>query len=83
MADHPERAVSRAGELAGGLDDVAQHRFQGQVAGDGLDGMQQSAQPALGALDALCAVDELIDQLVELEFRDVRETAGTPAARPP
>ena len=72
-ADDAQRAVPSAGDHAAGFDDVAQHRFQGEIAGDGLDRPQQRAQSALRAPHAFGAVDQLVDELVQLELRYIRK----------
>ena len=71
--DHSERRVAGADELPGRFDDAAQHHGQRQVPADHLVGAQQTAQPALGGDDLLRPLDELLQQLVELQSRQVRE----------
>ena len=69
----PERGVAGADQLPGRLDDAPQHRGQRQLAGDHLVGPQQTPQPALGGHDLLRALDQLRQQLIELQPRQVRE----------
>jgi len=56
-------------QLAGGLDDPAQHDRQREITHDEPVGAQQSPQPALGGQHVLSAVDELGQQVVELQPR--------------
>ena len=54
-ADHAERAVARADELAGRLDERAEHDRQGEVADDHVVGVEQLAQ-RVADLDQLGAL---------------------------
>ena len=80
--DHAERAVRRVDQLAGRLDDPAQHRLQARspmTAG----GAQQAAQPALGGHHLLRPLDQLGQQLVQLEARQVRNVRLVPSPAVP
>ena len=65
--DHPEGGVAGAYQLAGRLDNAAQHGVEGEAAYDQLVGAQQTPQPTLGAYHLLGTLDELTEQLVELQ----------------
>jgi len=78
VADHAQRAVLRVRQVAGGFDHVAQDGFEGQLAGHRLDGSQQRPQSPLGPLHALGPLHELVDQLVELQLRDVGKAEPAP-----
>ena len=71
--EHAERGVAGADELAGRLHDAVQHLGQGQPARDHVVRAQEAPQPALGGEDLLRALDQLRQQLIELQPRQVRE----------
>jgi hypothetical protein len=70
--DHPDGAVRRVDQLARRLDDAPEDSVEREVADDGAVGAEQPAEPVLGALDVVRALDQLREQLVELEVRHVR-----------
>ena len=71
--EHAERGVAGADELPGRLHDAVQHLGQGQPARDHVVRAQETPQPPLGGEDLLCALDQLRQQLIELQPRQVRE----------
>ena len=82
----PERRVAGSDQLLRGVDDVAQQHRQGEIAGDHLVGPQQPAKAALAGDHLVGALDELAEQLVQLQAREIgkgqrRIHARRPTAR--
>ena len=68
VANHAERAVARLGQRHRGLDDLAEHDLQVQVAADGDDGLQQDMDPVAGGQHRLEPGLQLGEQLIEPEL---------------
>ena len=73
FSHHPQGRVAGVDEGRRGVEDVAEHLIDIHRAGDLQVGSQQPPQPALGGLNVTGPVDELLQQLVELQPRDLRE----------
>ena len=68
VADHAERAVARLDQRHRGLDDLAEHDLQVQVATDRDDGLQQDVDPVAGGQHRLEPGLQLGEQVVKAEL---------------
>src|SRR5262249_61734319 len=68
VTDHAERAVARLDQRHRGLDDLAEHDLQVQVATDRDDGLQQDVDPVAGVKYRLKPGLQLGEQVVEPEL---------------
>jgi hypothetical protein len=66
-SDHPQGAILGIDQLAGSLDNPPQHHRQGQIADDGLIGLEQCPQPVSGAHDIAGPVDQLSEELIQIQ----------------
>ena len=66
-AQHTQRAVLGVEQLAGRLDDTAEHHLEGKVADDALVRLEQAAHTVLGGAHVMGTVDELRQQLIEFQ----------------
>ena len=73
-AEHAERGVLRARQLAGDLHDPLQHAVEGQVGGDADDRVEQQPEPLLVVDDVVDAVQQLAEQ----SSRRARRAAAAP-----
>ena len=71
-AQHPERAVLRAHEVAGRAGDPAQHLRQLEVGADGDDGVEELAEAVVAGLGDDGPRAQLGEEVVELEVAEPR-----------
>lgn len=72
-ADDPEGSVTRTDEVTGSLDDVAEDHWEFEVSSNRPVGPQEAPQPSLRTRHVAGAGDQLDQQLVQRQLRNVRE----------
>ncbi len=72
-ADYPEGGKTSAQQVTGGVHDPAQHHRQAQVRSHRRVGAHQTPQPPLPGQHIIRSADQLPQQLIELQTRDIRK----------